>query len=112
VPDQTARPHETAAPFAEPGLSGVPPGVGNNGPPMGSPFSEETAVRRVADGRYEATIDEAWNLRPLPQGGIVTAVACRAMAADLQNPEERLRTLHTTFVAQVAHGPVVVDVRT
>jgi len=79
---------------------------------MGSPFSEETAVRRVADGRYEATIDEVWNLRPLPQGGIVTAVACRAMAAELQNPEERLRTLHTTFVAQVAHGPVVVDVRT
>jgi acyl-CoA thioesterase len=77
---------------------------------MGSAFVAETQVQRSADGRYEATIDEAWNLRPLPQGGIVTALALRAMAAELDDPAQRLRTLHTTFVAQVAHGPVDIDV--
>lgn len=79
---------------------------------MGSPFVEETAVRRLSAGRYEAVIDEVWNLRPLPQGGIVTAMACRAMAEELGAPQEVLRTLHTTFAAQVAHGPVTIDVET
>ncbi|HUC35985.1 MAG TPA: thioesterase family protein [Acidimicrobiales bacterium] len=77
---------------------------------MGNPFAEETAVARVGAGRYEATVAEAWNLRPLPQGGIVTALALRAMAEELGHPEERLRTMHTTFVAQVAHGPVQIEV--
>jgi acyl-CoA thioesterase len=77
---------------------------------MSSAFVAETQVQRTANGRYEATIDEAWNLRPLPQGGIVTAVALRAMAVELDDPAQRLRTLHTTYVAQVAHGPVEIDV--
>jgi acyl-CoA thioesterase len=87
-------------------------GVANPGEPapVGSPFLNETAVRANGPGRYSAEIDEAWNLRPLPQGGIVTALALRAMAAELDDPGQRLRTLHTSFVAQVAHGPVDVDV--
>lgn len=79
---------------------------------MGSTFAEDTVVRRVAAGSYEAVVDEAWNLRPLPQGGIVTALACRAMADELDAPEERLRTLHTAFVTQVTHGPVTIEVQT
>ncbi|MHB8680539.1 MAG: acyl-CoA thioesterase [Acidimicrobiales bacterium] len=77
---------------------------------MGSPFAEETSIELVSPGNYRGDIAEVWNLRPLPQGGVVTALALRAMAAELDNPEERLRTLHTTFVAQVAHGPVDIDV--
>ena len=77
---------------------------------MGNPFIEGTAVTPVGDGRYVGRIDPVWNLRPLPQGGVVSAVALRAMQAELANPEERLRTLHTTFVAQVTDGPVEIDV--
>lgn len=77
---------------------------------MGNPFTDGTTVRASEAGRYEAGIDEAWNLRPLPQGGIVTAVGLRAMAQELGDPEQRLRTLHTTFAAQVTHGAVVIDV--
>lgn len=77
---------------------------------VGNPFAEETAVTRIDDGRYRAEIAEAWNLRPLPQGGIVTAIAVRAMEDALAHPEQRLRTLHTAFVAQVAHGPVDITV--
>ena len=79
-------------------------------PDVGNPFLDGTAVSRIAPGRYQAEIDAIWNLRPLPQGGIVTALALRAMAAELDDPAQRLRTLHTTFAAQVADGPVDVDV--
>ena len=77
---------------------------------MGNAFAEDTKVTRIRPERYEANIREAWNLRPLPQGGIVTALALRAMADTLDHPEQRLRTLHTAFVTQVACGAVEIDV--
>ena len=77
---------------------------------MTDSFATVTTVAPTGPGRYEATIDESWNLRPLPQGGIVSAIALRAMADALAEPTQALRSLHTTFVAQVAHGPVSVDV--
>lgn len=77
---------------------------------MGSAFGDGTAVDRRSEGRYRAEIDVSWNLRPLPQGGVVSAIALRAAAAELDDPAQQLRTLHTAFVAQVAHGPVDVDV--
>jgi acyl-CoA thioesterase len=77
---------------------------------VGNPFFEAVDVRPVGEGRYAAELDDRWNLRPLPQGGIVTAVAVRAMEAELAHDGQRPRTLHTTFAAQVAHGPLDVDV--
>lgn len=77
---------------------------------MGNAFVEATAATRVGDHRYSAELDEAWNLRPLPQGGIVTAAAVRAMAMELDNREQQPRSLHTTFVAQVTHGSLDIDV--
>lgn len=77
---------------------------------MPNPFLDSTEVRSIGSGRYEAAVDPMWNLRPLPQGGVVTAIALRAMTAELDDPGQRLRTLHTTFVAKVAHGPVEVEV--
>ena len=77
---------------------------------MGNPFAEDTKVTAAGPNRYEAAIREEWNLRPLPQGGIVTALALRAMAESLAHPEQRLRTLHTAFIAQVTCGPVEIDV--
>lgn len=79
-------------------------------PAVGSAFGVGTTVERQGEGRYRGDIDVSWNLRPLPQGGVVSAVALRAAAAELDDPAQRLRTLHTAFVAQVAHGPVDVDV--
>ena len=46
---------------------------------------------------------------PLPQGGVVTAAAVRAMGAELSDDGQSLRSLHTTFVAPVSHGAV--DIR-
>jgi acyl-CoA thioesterase len=80
------------------------------GSPMGNAFFDATDVNRQSEAHYTGKIDERWNLRPLPQGGIVTAIAARAMADRLDHPDQRLRVLHTTFAAQVAHGPVDIDV--
>jgi acyl-CoA thioesterase len=77
-----------------------------------NPFFEETAVVRLGAGTYAAEIAEGWNLRPLPQGGIVTVLALRAMTEELAHPAQVVRTLHTTFVAQVADGPVRIEVET
>ncbi len=77
---------------------------------MTNPFLEATTVRVTGPGRYEGSIDAAWNLNPLPQGGVVTAAALRAMAHLLDDPTQSLRTLHSTFVSQVAHGPITIEV--
>ncbi len=77
---------------------------------MGNAFVDTTSVVALGPGRFSGTIDPAWNLRPLPQGGIVTAIALRAMAVTLDDPAQRLRTLHTAFVARVADGPVTIEV--
>src|SRR3569623_1364732 len=77
---------------------------------MGRGLADLTEVRPTGDGRYSGTIDPTWNLRPMPQGGVVTALALRAMAAELDEPGQRLRTLHTTFAGQVGDGDVEIDV--
>jgi acyl-CoA thioesterase len=78
----------------------------------GAPFTRLTAV--VADGerpdRWRAELDDTWSAPMLPQGGIVTAVAVRAMIATLGAPEQRLRSVTTVFAAPVRSGPVVIDV--
>ncbi len=79
-------------------------------PFMPSSFALETQVESRGTGLYGASIAEAWNLRPLPQGGLVTALALRSMAEELDDAEQKLRVLHTTFVAQVTHGPVEIQV--
>lgn len=75
-----------------------------------STFHTETAVEAFAEGRWRACIDESWNLRPLPQGGVVVAIALRAMTEALADPTQQLRTMHTMFVGQVAHGEVEIEV--
>ena len=75
-----------------------------------NPFADATSVEHLADGRYRAALDESWNLRPLPQGGMITAIALRAMEHALGDATQTLRTMHTVFVGQVAHGPLEVHV--
>jgi len=46
----------------------------------------------------------------VPQGGAVAALAARAMAAVLDAPDQRLRSLSAVFAGQVALGPVEIEV--
>jgi acyl-CoA thioesterase len=67
-------------------------------------------VVKSGEGAYQVVLDPSWDLVQVPQGGVVTALAVQAMADAVANPEQTLRTAHTTFVAQVPHGPLEIDV--
>lgn len=75
-----------------------------------SRFTRDTRVAMVAQGRYRAELNDEWSAPLLPQGGVVTALAVRAMAAELATPEQRLRSVSTVFAAQVRSGPIEIDV--
>ncbi|MBI2169929.1 MAG: thioesterase family protein [Actinobacteria bacterium] len=61
-------------------------------------------------GRYRSVMTENWQAPILPHGGIVTAVALRAMEMELARPDQKLRSVTTVFAAQVPPGPVEIDV--
>ena len=75
-------------------------------------FGDQTSVQPhpAGGGRYRAVVSDQWNAPLLPQGGIITALALRAMATELGVPDEVLRSVTTVFAAQVSPGPVDIDV--
>jgi acyl-CoA thioesterase len=75
-------------------------------------FLEQTAVTEVdgQPGTYAGFLSDQWNCPLVPHGGVVTAVALRAMAAALDVPEQRLRSVTSVFVAQVRPGDLRIDV--
>jgi acyl-CoA thioesterase len=76
--------------------------------PPANPWSS-TRVERAGAGRYTATIDTAWDLAMVPQGGVLGAIAARAMAAELRNGQP-LRSFHGVFASPVPAGDVDIDV--
>jgi acyl-CoA thioesterase len=88
-----------------------------------TPFAKQTAL--VAEpatpgpsgrgsgrhGRYRVDVDPRWNCPVVPQGGMMVALAAKAMAVELDEPDQRLRSLTTVFAGQVPSGPVTIDVR-
>ena len=79
---------------------------------MGAQGWDDLEVRPVPghDGRFTAEIAGRWMLVVVPQGGVVAALAVRAMTATLGVPEQSLRSLSAVFAGQVATGPVEIDV--
>lgn len=75
-----------------------------------NPFAKACTIDKVSDGRYRTFLDDSWNLRPLPQGGVIAAIALRAMSEELDSPSQTLRTMHTLFVGQVADGELEIEV--
>jgi acyl-CoA thioesterase len=77
-----------------------------------SPFAKQVtlAADRSTPGRYTLDVDSRWNCPVVPQGGMMAAIAARAMADELADPSQTLRSLTTVFAAQVPAGPVTVDV--
>lgn len=63
-------------------------------------------------GRYHVEVSPAWNCPIVPHGGLMAAVAARAMTLELDHEPERssLRSLTTVYAAQVLAGPVIIDV--
>jgi acyl-CoA thioesterase len=72
---------------------------------------EDLELEEVGDGRFSTSISDAWRLAIAPQGGVVAAIAVRAMERVLGHPEQTLRTLTVLFAGVVQGGPVEVDVQ-
>jgi acyl-CoA thioesterase len=70
----------------------------------------QVTKRSDASGRYETFVSDEWNAPIYPSGGVTTAIALRAMEAELESPELRLRSFSTMFVSTVAGGRIFVDV--
>ena len=67
-------------------------------------------MTRVGEGVYSAMISPAWSLAVAPQGGVVAAIAARAMEAEL-GVGQSLRSFHGVFASPVPVGPVEVEAR-
>lgn len=72
---------------------------------MGVRAWDSTAVQAAGDGRYLATVDPIWELAMVPQGGVLAAVAARAMATEV-GTDQPLRTIHCVFASPVPAGEV------
>lgn len=75
-------------------------------------FLDATRVTAVSGStaRYQADVGDAWNAPTYPCGGVVSAIALRAMEAALDDPTQRLRSFATMFVSTVEPGTIAVDV--
>lgn len=78
---------------------------------MANPWADLDVGSTGEPGRYRTTISDPWQLVAVPLGGIVAAIAARAMETELAQPEHRLRTMSVVFAGQVACGPVEIDVQ-
>lgn len=73
---------------------------------------DATQIERLpgAPGRYGANLSAGWDAPLYPSGGVVSALALRAMQTELDHPRQRLRTFSTLFVSTVTSGPVEIAV--
>lgn len=74
-----------------------------------STFHQDTAVTKRQDGRYDGHVTERWNVidGAAPNGGYLTALACKALANDVQLPDPVAVTAQ--FLLPIKPGPVVID---
>ena len=70
---------------------------------------DSTSIESHGQGCYTATIDPMWDLAMVPQGGVLAAIAARAMEAEL-GTGQLLRSIHGVFASPVPAGPVEITV--
>ena len=74
-------------------------------------FDRDTAVRRLADGEYEARIHPGWWIVVGPNGGYLAAILTRALQATVADPERTPRSLTIHYVSPAREGAVRVTTR-
>jgi len=75
-------------------------------------FDVETAVRAIAPGRFEATIDPGWQVARGPNGGYVAAILLRALAETVADPSRHARSLTVHYTAPASDGPIEITTAT
>ncbi len=72
-------------------------------------FASDTAVRRTAEGRYDAQIAPGWDIASNANGGYLMALAARALADAAGRPDPIALTAH--FLSPGKPGPVSIATR-
>ncbi|MEE8557664.1 MAG: thioesterase family protein [Myxococcota bacterium] len=72
-------------------------------------FDRDTAVTRVDDGVFEATIDPGWRITRGPNGGYVSAILLRALTEAVDDPGRAPRTFTVHFTAPPEEAPVRIE---
>lgn len=74
-------------------------------------FSDDTALRELGAGRFEATITDRWWIVTGPNGGLLAALLLRATEAVVaeRRPELAPRILTVQYLAGPQEGPVRLD---
>jgi acyl-CoA thioesterase len=80
--------------------------------PDAADFLADTAVTPVGGGLYRIDLSDRWNAALYPFGGVVSAIALRAMQAELGERGQRLRSTTSVYVSPVPTGPLEVRVQT
>jgi acyl-CoA thioesterase len=77
-----------------------------------STFAGQTTLSASAEvaGRYHVEVSPDWNCPTVPQGGLMSALAARAMQLELAGSVQVLRSITTVYAAPVPAGPVTIDV--
>src|SRR5262245_4794109 len=106
-PGVTASRYNTGMTMAE---IGDEPAVAR--PAATTAFGRQMALRADpgVSGRHHVDVDTRWNCPIVPHGGTMAALAAGAMAAEIGDPDQALRSLTTVFAAPVPPGPVEIDV--
>jgi acyl-CoA thioesterase len=73
-------------------------------------FDTDTAVQRVAAGRYTATIDRKWWVLRGPNGGYVAAILQRAMTDAVDDARRMARSITVHFIVPPEAGSIDVHV--
>jgi acyl-CoA thioesterase len=80
--------------------------------PEPADFLADTAVEPAGAGLYRIDLSDRWNAALFPFGGVVSAIALRAMQAELGERGQRLRSTTSVYVTPVPTGPLEVRVST
>ncbi|GAB3274970.1 thioesterase family protein [Parahaliea aestuarii] len=71
-------------------------------------FARETAVEKVAEGRWRGELFEGWRIGAVPNGGYVLALAGRALSEAL--PHRDPLAINAFYLAPTALGPIDCEV--
>jgi acyl-CoA thioesterase len=69
-------------------------------------FDRETAITKLADGRYSATMATSWWVVRGPNGGYLAAVILRALTDAVGDPERTPRSLTVHYASSPGEGDV------
>ena len=76
---------------------------------MSSHFDRDTALARLADGRFSGTISSDFWVQSGPNGGYLAAIALRGAQALVPEPDRAPRSLHVRYLSAPNAGAFELD---